>query len=698
MKEPIAFSVFKKIQLEILKEAQFSPNLLTDLAGLEEYIAETYNKRSFIELLQNADDANASSFCINQINNDTIIVANNGRSFSEKDLISICRSASSFKNKNESIGYRGIGFKSVVSLAKNVCIISGDYRISFSKSSTALLVPLATRVPLIRIPHWADDSFLDRYKEIVYDLQSKGFSTFFIFSGLTEHAIEAEIKFFSSSSMLFLRHILSVEVIVNGNKIIKAHKTQIKHDNKELVEISNMESLSSWCLFHKYSNTIALRTEEKSVVKLNEVESLVSAFLPTEDLTGLGVLINGSFSTDPSRRHVIYDSLSITCIEEIADLFVSILTEALSHPTEENYAIINALVPYTDPHLYKFQNDSFGKFLITKVASSVKKIFANVLLAPSWLNIKDFELLTTNSKEFNINRSFYEIPGFVSFLKFLGAKEISLSSIIEMDLSCISNIGCIQIVKEIIRESIPSYVITNKSYLTLSVFSCDNVRRSLLDIKDQQFLLDVFFIQMLLDQTISIIELRTFFKLNSTIESLSNLDLLEKKSSQTNEDVDVNIASSEAGVVDKDELNDVINSWLSNLKTRKIQIQESSKWRSVEIQTKDVLNTIGFNLKDVSKQNIGYDLEGTAPNGTSIVIEVKSIDNPNSQFALTNNEFALAKEMQNDYYLALVRILGDSLEIMLISDPTNKLQMERQAVQWRWACLNYKYEPIIFNY
>ena len=52
------------IYSKLLEEAKRSPLLLSDLAGLEEYIAESYNNRSFIELLQNADDAGSSAFLI----------------------------------------------------------------------------------------------------------------------------------------------------------------------------------------------------------------------------------------------------------------------------------------------------------------------------------------------------------------------------------------------------------------------------------------------------------------------------------------------------------------------------------------------------------------------------------------------------------------------------------------------------------
>jgi hypothetical protein len=44
--------IINEIRNQLLHEAKSSPNLLSDLAGLETYIAESYNNRSFIELYQ----------------------------------------------------------------------------------------------------------------------------------------------------------------------------------------------------------------------------------------------------------------------------------------------------------------------------------------------------------------------------------------------------------------------------------------------------------------------------------------------------------------------------------------------------------------------------------------------------------------------------------------------------------------------
>jgi hypothetical protein len=49
--------ILTSVRDELLGEAQASPGLLADLANLERYVAETYSARSFIEQLQDADDA-----------------------------------------------------------------------------------------------------------------------------------------------------------------------------------------------------------------------------------------------------------------------------------------------------------------------------------------------------------------------------------------------------------------------------------------------------------------------------------------------------------------------------------------------------------------------------------------------------------------------------------------------------------------
>src|SRR5699024_1223088 len=142
-----------KLNKEFLLEAKNSPQLLADMAAMESYMAESYGERVFIELLQNADDANATS-CYVLERNGHVFVANNGKPFDDSDVMSICRSGSSEKKRGETIGYRGVGFKSTTHLSKEILIHSSNSTFTFSKQLAAKQLGGIdeNKVPTIRIP------------------------------------------------------------------------------------------------------------------------------------------------------------------------------------------------------------------------------------------------------------------------------------------------------------------------------------------------------------------------------------------------------------------------------------------------------------------------------------------------------------------------------------------------------------------
>ena len=147
-------TILRSVRDELLSEAKLSPGLLADLANLERYVAETYSARSFIELLQNADDAGAKRFLVMQ-DGDRLICANDGRPFSRNDFYSLCRSASSDKKRGQSIGCRGIGFKSVVGMVSEVHLLSESLEATFSRQLSHESLRMDVPTPLVRIPHTA---------------------------------------------------------------------------------------------------------------------------------------------------------------------------------------------------------------------------------------------------------------------------------------------------------------------------------------------------------------------------------------------------------------------------------------------------------------------------------------------------------------------------------------------------------------
>ena len=371
----------QKLRESLITEAKSSPMLLSDLAGLEAYVSESYNCRSFIELLQNADDAKATKFYVKR-SGDYLFVANNGRPFNIKDLESLCRSASSNKVRGATIGYRGIGFKSVVSFAKEVHLISGDFAITFSKELSKQIVPQANKVPLIRIPHELNKSIRIELAGEIREIQDEGFNTIFIFSGVLANQIDEEYTSFANTTLLFLN---SIQVIkIHLSKKVTANIAVIEENEKgRILRVSTTDAISNWFVCSNSTCSIAFSMNKDKVDRLPKSEAIIHAFLPTEDSCGLGVVVNGDFSTDPSRRHLIMDETTINVISNLARLYASLLKYALANKDRN---MVDALMPYFDLKLIQLMKQSFEREFAKRVKDAFGKELSNIRLAPSWLN------------------------------------------------------------------------------------------------------------------------------------------------------------------------------------------------------------------------------------------------------------------------------------------------------------------------
>ena len=676
----------------LIAEAKSSPMLLSDLAGLEAYVSESYNSRSFIELLQNADDAYATKFYVKRFG-DYLFVANNGRPFNIKDLESLCRSASSNKVRGTTIGYRGIGFKSVVSFAKEIHLISGDFQITFSKELSKQIVPQANKVPLIRIPHELDKSIRSELAGEIKEIQDEGFNTVFIFSGVLANQIDEEYTSFANTTLLFLN---SIQVIkIHLSKKVTANIAVIEENEKgRILRVSTTDAISNWFVCSNSTCSIAFSINKDKVERLPKSEAIIHAFLPTEDSCGLGVVVNGDFSTDPSRRHLIMDETTINVISNLARLYASLLKYALAN-IDRN--MVDALMPYFDLKLIQLMKQSFEKEFAKRVKDAFGKELSNIRLAPSWLNAEDFAKIMEASNLSFIAPECSEVIGLNDLLKYLGNKPEDVDSLIKkVSKAEISVLGYAQIMAAGIKGALMNHRLSS---LTTTPLVISNGRLcSLKEINDDEEEIDESYVQLLLDSGVSENDISQFLK---------KMGLSKINEVQFSDDDDDDYTFNDEDDEDEDNYGNKesynptsVSQWFNDAESSSKQAVNNDgiqKWRSAEENTLVALNANGFRLKDVSKQNLGFDLEGSDPNGKNIYIEVKSIDYVGQKFRMTNNEFAAAQYKPGNYYLALVYQNKDSFEISLIKDPVNRLNLTRQVVQWVWECSDYEYKPMKFK-
>lgn len=96
------------------------------IASLDEQIAQEYRGRCILELLQNAHDALANvecddlrqiAFVLSTSPEPVLLVGNSGHPFRIEDFEGICQLGQSPKDPNESVGNKGLGFRSVLGVS-----------------------------------------------------------------------------------------------------------------------------------------------------------------------------------------------------------------------------------------------------------------------------------------------------------------------------------------------------------------------------------------------------------------------------------------------------------------------------------------------------------------------------------------------------------------------------------------------------
>ncbi|WP_261877195.1 sacsin N-terminal ATP-binding-like domain-containing protein [Mycobacterium marinum] len=296
----------------MVDEHKQAPGLFGEIARMEDLLADTYRNRVPYELLQNSDDAGSTSVTITEIGDMIWSWANNGRTLTSADAEALCRSASSTKRRGgDSIGYRGIGFKSLAAIAARIEIRSGDVAFAFDRSVTAQLLGerSPTEVPLIRIPCGIRDA--DRIDG----------ATFTIFG---RDDGDAPLDAIDPISLLFLRHIDRVDKCTPE----RAVTISINRDDTA-VTLRDQTGTARFGMLRQGTATIAVPLDPRAQ-SLIGLRGRLACGLPLDDEPGLPVAVSGDLLTDPSRTHAVVGDESTQRV--LADAAAAIAQE-LTTPT-----------------------------------------------------------------------------------------------------------------------------------------------------------------------------------------------------------------------------------------------------------------------------------------------------------------------------------------------------------------------------
>ena len=691
--------IFTSVREELLGEAQRSPGLLADLANLERYIAESYSARSFIELLQNADDAEATRFLVTR-HGEWLICANDGRAFSRQDFYSLCRSASSAKQRGQTIGYRGIGFKSVVGVASSVHLLSGELRTTFSRELTRACLGSDTPSPLVRIPH---PIALDQNNSIfatIQKLEQAGYSTVFVLGGLDAERVQDEFDQFDADYLLFLRHISEATLDGPHPRSYRCKRKSLDVNARE-VSIGGPDRHASWRIVHVGSCDIAYSLVDGQPVPLNAASAIAHAFLPTLESTGFGIRINADFSTDPSRTRIIFDDATLSCIDDAAEAVAGTISNNLLAQDGDNN-LLACLTPTADLATIALQKRSFRTELIARVKKRLDHLKEQVTLAPSWLNAPDAQNLAASLKCKVLEAPTAQCEAQTNFMRYLGVKMLTAESVAKAaETMPLSPKGCADLVSLCVRNVASGINLRQLVDKPIWRATGSPAPTNLAALASTKAALDENVIAAINASGVTSTELGRMLKTaGMRDESIGVLlpgvvlsSLTAAPSPVVSPDLDKSPSENDLPQPAFDPLLPTVTARSIQAKTANVITSRSlPAWRSAEQYVAAMLSEHGYQVEDRSRQNLGYDLYAEK-DARKYYVEVKLLDYAGQPFIITSNEEVVARECGESYIIALtLRGTDSNVHIRYVHDPARTMKFVRQCRQWVWECSDYEFK------
>lgn len=278
------------------------------------------------ELIQNADDnlysenttpsltIELQKIHLENFKGFGLIVSNNEDGFTEENISAICNTAHSTKKNMDSIGEKGIGFKSVFRVTDTPYIFSNNYYFKLPKVApdhVGYITPFLVEKP----------SFLKTNENntiLILPLNRDDFQ----FEDLSR-----KLKELNSDCLLFLRKLRKLDITIHelNGEVSCIKLTRVDNGFFRTIAVNNQSGLTEkkeYYVFSQfYKNTGGVSHQKRQNIGENEVEIAIKinqdkqsgtygslfTYLPVWENTGLPFHINSDFLLTASREDLLVD-------------------------------------------------------------------------------------------------------------------------------------------------------------------------------------------------------------------------------------------------------------------------------------------------------------------------------------------------------------------------------------------------------
>ena len=339
IKEISAFELIKRLKDDIMGyPAGAGQKIVKMLDTLKNQLTASGKEIFIYELLQNANDypykANNTIEKVNvefHITRDSLVFMHSGAVFNERNIAAICSINDKEKTDNkETIGYKGIGFKTVFLDNNYVYLQTGDFSFRFDREESRDIVDTPWQI----LPIWTNYNELTPSEKYVFTNADKQFRVKFslrptnieTLRGSGQNYVQMFKDVFKNERViLFIPNLSSVKVFFNESDEplvcnCDNEHWQVNHFNDDVppeitksinADIDKQEDVGALKIPTKYYDFTKTKVSfacEIDGVQLKEVEdTLVYCYLPTKAKWGFKFLMNTDMIPTGPRDDVVID-------------------------------------------------------------------------------------------------------------------------------------------------------------------------------------------------------------------------------------------------------------------------------------------------------------------------------------------------------------------------------------------------------
>lgn len=321
------------------------PTLIVQDYKSEKKMVYEYDGRQLLEMLQNANDAcitDNEKVCYIELKDNTLIIANNGKGFDEGGIRALMYiDISDKEDDDDTIGKKGLGFRSILNWAKSVTVKSNGFALEFSRENAIdFFDNLVKKEPSIlnkihRLSKKEKYPIASLRCPKLIDIQGKydQYDTYIIIKlnddfdiSIIEKQIENELNL---EVLLFLNHL--TKIVVNSPshkfcllKTVDSEKSSVRvtksgFDTNEILE------QDEWTVIVD-RGVIEDRTYELKVAWDDELENPIRtlySYFKTEVKLDFPCLVHGTFDLTADRNHFVKESAyNKVLIEKLVELLI----------------------------------------------------------------------------------------------------------------------------------------------------------------------------------------------------------------------------------------------------------------------------------------------------------------------------------------------------------------------------------------